>query len=84
MGASDQVTPEVARLLGVLQETMSRHELMQALGLKDEKHFRQQYQQAAIAQGLVEMTLPDKPRSSKQRYRLTATGLRLQARGAGT
>ena len=83
MGASDQVTPEVARLLGVLQETMSRHELMQALGLKDEKHFRQQYQQAAIAQGLVEMTLPDKPRSSKQRYRLTAAGLRLKARGAG-
>ena len=80
MGASDQVTPEVARLLGVLQETMSRHELMQALGLKDEKHFRQQYQQAAVAQGWVEMTIPDKPRSRLQRYRLTDAGRRLQGR----
>jgi ATP-dependent DNA helicase RecG len=29
--------------------------------------------------GLVEMTIPDKPRSSKQRYRLTDLGRRWQA-----
>jgi ATP-dependent DNA helicase RecG len=28
----------------------------------------------ALAEGLVEMTRPDKPRSSKQRYRLTEKG----------
>ena len=27
-----------------------------------------------LASGLLEMTIPDKPRSSKQRYRLTAKG----------
>jgi ATP-dependent DNA helicase RecG len=27
-----------------------------------------------LALGVVEMTLPEKPRSSKQRYRLTAQG----------
>jgi hypothetical protein len=26
----------------------------------------------SASEGMVEMTLPDKPRSSKQRYRLTA------------
>jgi hypothetical protein len=27
------------------------------------------------AQGLLELTIPDKPRSCKQRYRLTALGI---------
>ena len=49
------------RLMQVLQGAMSRQELMQALGLKDEKHFRQHYQQAATTLGLIEMTLPDNP-----------------------
>jgi len=54
-----------------MQGKMSREDLMAALGLKDEKHFREYYQQAGIALGVIEMTLPDKPRSSKQKYRLT-------------
>ncbi|GHT93673.1 hypothetical protein FACS1894116_06200 [Betaproteobacteria bacterium] len=53
---------------------MSWTDLMAALGLKDEKHFREHYQQAATALGLIEMTLPDKPRSRLQKYRLTAAG----------
>jgi ATP-dependent DNA helicase RecG len=61
-------------MLTILQGEMSREQIMTLLGLKDEKHFRVQYQQMGIAAGLIEMTLPDKPRSSKQRYRLTATG----------
>lgn len=40
------------------------------LGLKDEKHFRENYQQVAVKLDLIE-TIPDKPRSNKQRYRLT-------------
>lgn len=42
---------------------MTRAEMMASLGLKDEKHFREHYQQAAIALGLIEMTIPDKPTS---------------------
>ena len=53
---------------------MSRIEIMQVLALKDSKHFREIYLQPAIASGLIEMTLPNTPRSSKQKYRLTALG----------
>ena len=71
---TDPVTPEVARLLAVLTREMSRMEIMAALGLKDEKHFRESYQQAAVKLDLVEMTIPDRPRSQLQKYRLTALG----------
>ena len=69
-----EVTPEVDRLLSVLRGDMSRAELMATLALKDEKHFRERYQQVAVKMGLIEMTMPDKPRSRLQRYRLTAAG----------
>ena len=51
---------------------------MKILGLKDEKHFREHYQQVGIEQGVIEMTIPEKPRSSKQKYRLTKKGLKLR------
>jgi len=69
-----EVTPEVTRLPLAIRGDMSRAELMTALALKDEKHFRKNYQQAAVALGFVEMTFPNKPRSRLQRYRLTAAG----------
>lgn len=69
-----EVTPEIERLLRVLKGEMSRAEIMQRLGLKDEKHFRVAYQQVGMALGLIEMTLPDKPQSRLQKYRLTEAG----------
>jgi len=69
-----EVTPEVGRVLRALSADLSRQELQNALGLKDDEHFRKAYLLPALASGWAEMTLPDKPRSSKQRYRLTATG----------
>jgi predicted HTH transcriptional regulator len=69
-----EVTPEVMKMLMALKGEMMRSEIMAALGLKDEKHFREHYQQACISLGVIEMTQPDKPRSSKQRYRLTELG----------
>lgn len=50
---------------------MSCTEIMAALVLKDEKHFREDYKQTAIGQGLIEMTIPNKPGSRFQKYRLT-------------
>jgi ATP-dependent DNA helicase RecG len=78
MAATDQVTGEVtgevSKLLQVLDGQMSRQQLQQALALKHEDHFRQTYLVPALEAGLVDMTLPGTPRSSKQRYRLTASG----------
>lgn len=69
-----EVTPEVERLLLALPGELTRQALQTALGLKDSEHFRKAYLLPSLETGLVEMTLPDKPRSSKQRYRLTASG----------
>lgn len=80
MKATPEVTPEVAKLILILEGAMGRGELMAELGLKDEKHFREQYQQTVMSLELIEMTIPDRPRSSKQRYRLTESGSRWKAK----
>jgi Fic family protein len=69
------VTPEVRKMLSILKGAMFRKEIQQILGLKDEKHFRTAYQQPAIAAGLIEMTVPDKPNSRLQKYRITQKGI---------
>ena len=75
-----EVTPEVRRMLSVVVGEMNRTEIMLALGLRDEKHFREHYQQTGIAAGVLEMTIPGKPKSRLQKYRLTAAGKRLASR----
>ena len=68
-----QVTPEV-RLLQVMMGEMTRQHLQEALGLKNRDHFNRSYLLPALQAGLIEMTIPDKPRSKNQRYRLTMAG----------
>lgn len=70
-----QVTEEVARLVSVVSGEMDRQSLQAALGLLDREHFREAYLLPALDAGVVEMTRPDKPTSSRQRYRLTAAGV---------
>ncbi len=72
-----QGTPEVRKMLSIMTGEMTRGEIQEKLGLRDEKHFRENYQQVGVKLSLIEMTIPDKPRSSKQKYRLTDTGKRL-------
>jgi ATP-dependent DNA helicase RecG len=45
--------------------------------LKDREHFRKTHLEPLMEAGLIEMTDPDKPRSSHQRYRTTVTGRRI-------
>jgi len=77
-----EATPEV-RLLAALTVEMTRQQLKEALGLKDDEHFRKAYLLPALNAGLIEMTIPDKPRSSKQKYRLTHKGRQMIARHGG-
>jgi ATP-dependent DNA helicase RecG len=56
---------------------MSRAHILEALGLKDRKHFGNEFLQLSLDEGIIEMTVPDKPQSSKQRYRLMPKGRKL-------
>lgn len=69
-----QVTGEVARLLPVMTGEMKRSEIQAALGLTGEDNFRKLYLRPALDAGLIEMTIPDKPNSRLQKYRLTEKG----------
>lgn len=68
-----QVTPQVNELLLALKGEMSRNELQTALGLQDRKSFTSRYLKPALNAGLIEMTVPEKPNSRLQKYRLTKT-----------
>jgi predicted transcriptional regulator len=47
---------------------------MELIGLKHWKTFQANYLKPLLQQGLLAMTIPDKPQSSKQRYITTETG----------
>ena len=78
MEVTPQVTPQVAsevmHIVGAIDGEMSRKELQQKLGIKDSKHFRNTFIHPALACNYIEMTIPDKPQSSKQKYRITVLG----------
>ncbi|MBW2090028.1 MAG: putative DNA binding domain-containing protein [Deltaproteobacteria bacterium] len=73
-----EVATEVKRLLNVMTGDHSRKELQELLRLKNAEHFRKAYLLPAIKAGLIQMTLPDKPQSRLQKYRLTETGQAFQ------
>jgi hypothetical protein len=58
-----------------MKGNMDRQTLQRAMGLKAAKNFRLVYLRPALGAGLIEMTIPGKPRSSKQRYRITPLGI---------
>ncbi len=72
-----EVTGEVIKLLDVCRSEKSRMQMQKALGLKAEENFRKLYLEPALKVGIIEMTIPDKPRSSRQKYRLTEKGREL-------
>ena len=50
-------------------QELSGRELMDAMRLADRNNFTKNYWNPALEAGLIERTIPDKPRSSKQKYR---------------
>lgn len=84
-GRPKEVTTEVTtevRLLQAMTKELTRQAFRIALGMKNDEHFRKRYLLPALADGLIAMTLPDKPRSRLQKYRITEAGCaRLSALG---
>lgn len=69
---SEQVTEQVEKLLEIIGgKEYSTKELMELLGLKHRPTFRDNYLLPALKLGFIEMTIPDKPNSSKQKYKKT-------------
>ena len=50
-------------------------ELMNAVGRKNRSKFRDQFLKPLLEMGFIEMTIPDKPNSRLQKYRVTETGI---------
>lgn len=66
----DQETININKLLDCLERNipLSANELMKKLGIKSKTTLRNQYLHPAINHGLVRLTNPNKPNSSKQTY----------------
>ncbi len=69
-----QVTPQVKALLHAMQGEQTREEIQSVLGLADRENFRTSYLVPAIEAAWIERTIPEKPQSRLQKYRLTPQG----------
>jgi len=52
----------------------SIYQVMQLTGRTNRTKFRDQVLKPLLEAGWIEMTIPDKPKSSKQKYKLTVKG----------
>ena len=73
------LTIQVRELVRVLDSDRSRVEILESLGLRNRSNLAANYLRPALDAGLIEMTIPDKPTSGRQKYRLTARGRALRA-----
>ena len=67
---SKNISDQVNRLLEIMEFGLpySANHLMKELGIKSKETLRGTYLNPAIENGLVSMTMPDKPNSKNQRY----------------
>lgn len=76
--ASDHASVQVIKLVSVLVGEMGRLELQELLSIKNRDYFRKDYLNPAINNGYIELTIPNKPNSQNQKYRITKKGLVLK------
>lgn len=76
--AHDHASVQVKKLISVLAGEKGRSELQELLSIKNRDYFRTDYLVPSINKGYIEPTIPDKPNSQNQKYRLTAKGLALK------
>ena len=74
MGAKWGLSEVQVHILEIAMVPKSIQELMAPSGRTNRTKFRDQVLAPLLETGLLEMTSPDKPRSSRQEYRTTAAG----------
>ena len=76
-----QLAPSVEnidKLIVFCSEARSFSEMLAFMDLTDRTKFRRKYIHPLLEAGILELTIPEKPNSQNQKYRLTAKGLALQ------
>jgi ATP-dependent DNA helicase RecG len=81
-GVKSGLSPEQLSMMSRMNGAHDLATLMKWTGRANRSKFRQAVLSPLLTLGLVEMTIPDKPTSSKQRYRATALGLAIQTNQA--
>lgn|GEM_PF-1500168 len=71
---SDQVSDQVISILRFCVASKSRGEILQYLGFKNHFDNYKWHIKPALDNNLIEMTIPNKPKSKNQKYRLTNKG----------
>jgi len=74
---SDQVSDQVFRVVKFCITPKSRGEILGSLDLKNHFDNYRRYIEPAIEYEWIEMTIPEKPRSSNQKYVITAKGRKI-------
>ena len=70
-----QVRGQVEKLLYAIKDgELTVSELMRLVGVTSRAHFREDVIVPALADGYIEMTQPNSPRSPTQKYRITEKG----------
>jgi len=84
LATTAQVAAQVAaQVIEFCQTPRTAREIMTELGLRHWKTFQSNYLNPFLESGLLERTIPDKPNSRLQKYRLTELGRGLLAGPAG-
>lgn len=73
-GTKSGPSPDQVEILVKASNGTALTDLMEVANRTNRTKFRDQVIKPLIEQGWLEMTIPDKPRSSQQKYRLTAKG----------
>lgn len=74
----DRLTEVQWRIVSYADVPRSLAELMAHAGYRQRPHFVATYMEPLLTGGVLRPTIPDKPRSSRQRYVLTETGIQLK------
>jgi ATP-dependent DNA helicase RecG len=77
VGTKSALSRHQAQVLEIATTPLPTTDLMRLSGRTDRTKFRDQVLRPLLEAGLLKMTIPDKPRSSRQQYRTTPKGTRL-------
>ena len=68
---------KITKILHLCKLPKTTSEIMNQLKLTHREHFRSDILKPLLEDGLLQLTIPDKPKSPNQKYRITDKGLEM-------